>query len=150
MNTVDLALLKTIPETCPAYQARATARAITRYYNACFRPYELTAEQFSLLVGIGGGVSETVAGLASKAGVDATTLSRNIRIMESRGVIESTGGRGRRGKQLSLTAQGWALLTSVIPVWQSAREELSRKMGSEQLSLTTTMMKDLAKTSTSF
>jgi DNA-binding MarR family transcriptional regulator len=69
--------------------------------------------------------------------------------MESRGVIESTGGRGRRGKQLSLTAQGWALLTSVIPVWQSAREELSRKMGSEQLSLTTTMMKDLAKTSTS-
>ena len=80
MNTVDLALLKTIPETCPAYQARATARAITRYYNACFRPYELTAEQFSLLVGIGGGVNETVAeiGRASCRGKSGELGGRRV------------------------------------------------------------------------
>jgi hypothetical protein len=29
MNNIDVALLKTIPEVCPVFQARATARAIT-------------------------------------------------------------------------------------------------------------------------
>ncbi len=51
MNNIDVALLKIIPEVCPVFQARATARAITRYYNACLRPFGLTAEQFSLLMG---------------------------------------------------------------------------------------------------
>ena len=116
MSNIDVTLLKAIPEVCPAFQARATARAITRYYNACFRPFDLTAEQFSLIVGIGGSPNETVAELAARAGVDATTLSRNIRSLESRGIIGSTGGRGRSGKRLMLTGEGWRLLEQVIPV----------------------------------
>lgn len=147
MNNIDAGLLETIPEVCPAFQARATARAITRFYNVCFRPFYLTAEQFSLLVGVGGSPNETVAELAARAGVDATTLSRNIRSLESRGIIDSAGGRGRAGKRLTLTDKGWRLLEEVIPVWQSAKEKLSHLMGSEQLSLTTEMMRQLAKTS---
>jgi DNA-binding MarR family transcriptional regulator len=149
MNNIDMALLTTIPDVCPAFQARAAARAITRYYNACFRPFDLTAEQFSLMVGIGGTPNETVTELAARAGVDATTLSRNIRHLESRGIIESAGGRGRTGKRLTLTEEGWSLLEQLIPVWQSAQKALSRKTGSEQLSLATTMMRSLAKISTS-
>lgn len=149
INNIDVGLLKTIPEVCPAFQARDTARAITRYYNACFRPFGLTAEQFSLLVGIAGTPNETVAELAARAGVDATTLSRNIRSMESRGIIDSAGGRGRAGKRLTLTAEGWRLLEQVIPVWTSVKEKLSHQMGREQLSLTTNMMRSLAKISAS-
>ncbi|MFW7214292.1 hypothetical protein [Enterobacter sp. BNK-22] len=81
--------------------------------------------------------------------MDATTLSRNIRSLESRGIIGSTGGRGRSGKRLMLTGEGWRLLEQVIPVWQSAKQELSQLMGSEQLSLTTKMMKSLARISAS-
>ncbi|AMZ78220.1 MULTISPECIES: MarR family winged helix-turn-helix transcriptional regulator [Enterobacter] len=149
MNNIDVALLKTIPEVCPVFQARATARAITRYYNACLRPFGLTAEQFSLLVGIGGAPNETVAELAARAGVDATTLSRNIGSMVSRGIIDAVGGRGRAGKRLTLTAEGWSLLEQVIPVWKAAMEELSHQMGSEQLSLTTNMMRSLGKATAS-
>ncbi|STD20272.1 marR family transcriptional Regulator [Enterobacter asburiae] len=72
--------------------------------------------------------------------MDATTLSRNIRSLESRGIIDSAGGRGRAGKRLTLTAEGWRLLEELIPVWQSAKEKLSHLMGSEQLGLTTEMM----------
>ena len=133
MNNIDVALLKIIPEVCPVFQARATARAITRYYNACLRPFGLTAEQFSLLVGIGG----------------ATTLSRNIGSMVSRGIIDAVGGRGRAGKRLTLTAEGWSLLEQVIPVWKAAMEELSHRMGSEQLSMTTNMMRSLGKATAS-
>ena len=49
------------------------------------------------------------------------------------------------GKRLTLTAEGWSLLEQVIPVWKAAMEELSHQMGSEQLSLTTNMMRSLAK-----
>ena len=48
-----------------------------------------------------------------------------------------------------LTGEGWRLLEQVIPVWQSAKQELSQLMGSEQLSLTTKMMKSLARISAS-
>lgn len=70
----------TLPESvvpmqreCPAFQARVTARALTRCYNACFRSLGITSEQFSLLVGIGGSHEPTLAELAARAGVDATT-----------------------------------------------------------------------------
>ncbi|MGN5476739.1 MarR family winged helix-turn-helix transcriptional regulator [Cupriavidus basilensis] len=70
--------MKDVAAQCLGFQARATARAITRYYNACFKPLGLTAEQFSLLVGIGAAEGATIVDLADSAGVDPTTLSRNV------------------------------------------------------------------------
>ena len=65
------------------------------------------------------------------------------------GIIDAVGGRGRAGKRLTLTAEGWSLLEQVIPVWKAAMEELSHQMGSEQLSLTTNMMRSLGKATAS-
>lgn len=145
MNEFDPQCLKDIAATCPAYQARVTARAITRYYNACFKPFGLTAEQFSLLVGIGLSEGATVVDLALSAGVDATTLSRNIQNLELRKLVQAEGGRGRAGKRLSLTHSGRDLMAHTLPIWESAKAELSRQMGNDQLVATTEAMTQLAK-----
>ena len=71
MKGFDPESLRDVPEQCPGFQARATARALTRYYNACFKPLGLTAEQFSLLVGIGSDEGATLVVLADRAGVDS-------------------------------------------------------------------------------
>lgn len=129
--TDDSNLYCLIETQCPAFQARATARALTRFYNACFRPLGITAEQFSLLVGIGGSYEPTLAELAARAGVDATTLSRNVKSLEQRTLVYSQGGLGRAGKRLVLTDEGRRLMDAAIVVWERARARLIDVLGEE-------------------
>ncbi|QPC94690.1 MarR family winged helix-turn-helix transcriptional regulator [Mesorhizobium sp. INR15] len=144
MNGFDPERLKLVAADCPGFQARATARAVTRHYNTFFKPLGLTAEQFSLLVGVGSTRSATVAGLAVSAGVDATTLSRNVQNLERRDLVRAEGGRGRWGKQLGLTEAGRRLMAEALPRWELARAELSRRLGKEALQSARRAMLELA------
>ncbi len=145
MSRLDREALRGIAAECPGFQARATARAVTRYYNACFRPLGLTAEQFSLLVGVEAADGATLIDLALSAGIDATTLSRNIQNLESRGWVRAKGGRGRAGKRLSLTNAGRRLLVDALPAWRRAKMELSHRLGDEKLRSVRRAMAELAK-----
>lgn len=145
MNGLNPESLKSVEAECPGFQARATARALTRYYNACFKPLGLTAEQFSLLVGIGAAEGATLVDLADRAGVDPTTLSRNVQTMEGRDLVSATGGRGRAGKRLALTASGRRLMVDAFLVWKSAKAELASRMGDKKLRSARQAMAALAK-----
>ena len=144
MSELELSLLKRVAAECPGFQARATARALTRFYNGCFKPLGLTAEQFSLLVGIGAAHAPSVVDLATSAGVDATTLSRGVQALQRRGLVQAEGGRGRAGKRLSLTLSGLALMTEALPVWERAKVSLSHRLGEATLRATRQAMMDLA------
>jgi len=124
--------LKEIARECPGFQARATARAITRFFNTYFRSLDVTSEQFSLLIGIEASTGITVAELAAQSGVDTTTLSRNVQVLEKRKLVRGTG-RGRAGKQLQLTANGRSLLENAVPLWRQARAELATVLGESGL-----------------
>jgi len=132
-----------IETECPAFQARMTARVLTRYYNACFRPLGLTAEQFSLLVGIGGSHKPSLAELAARAGVDATTLSRSVQSLERNGLVLTHGGRGRRGKRLALTSRGCQLMDEAAKVWERARAQLADTLGEKALTFALNVMSQL-------
>jgi DNA-binding MarR family transcriptional regulator len=137
-------LYRRVETECPAFQARVAARALTRYYNACFRPLGITAEQFSLLVGIGGSHEPTLAELAARAGVDATTLSRNVKSLEQRNLVRNRGGRGRAGKRLVLTDKGRRLMGESMAVWERARARLADALGEETSRVAGSVMSQLA------
>jgi DNA-binding MarR family transcriptional regulator len=145
MSDLDSKFLRLVVAECPGFQARATARAVTRHYNAYFNPLGLTGEQFSLLAGIAVAEGTTLIELAASSGVDATTVSRNVRNVENRGLIRAEGGRGRAGKRLSLTSTGRRLLASALPAWRQATAELGRRLGSRNLRLTRRAIEALAK-----
>ncbi len=142
-------LLTRLPLECLGFQARIAARRLTRYYNRWFRPLELTAEQFSLLVGIATIASSNVGTLAGCAGADATTVSRNVKNLEGRRLVRSTGGRGRGGKLLALTPEGNALLRAALPRWQAARDELARRLGEDAARYAIKSMSSLAEAASS-
>lgn len=144
--TETAGLYRRIETECPAFQARVTARALTRYYNACFRHLGITAEQFSLLVGIGGSHEPTLAELAARAGVDATTLSRSVNSLERRDLVRNQGGRGRGrgGKRLVLTEQGRRLLDQSIAAWERAQLGLAEALGEEASRVAGSVMSRLA------
>jgi DNA-binding MarR family transcriptional regulator len=144
VDAADTESLKRVAAECPGFQVRATARTVTRYYNAHFKPLGLTAEQFSLLVGIGAAEGATLVDLAFGAGVDATTLSRNVQNLEGRDLVRGEGGRGRAGKRLGLTKSGRRLMVEALPVWKSAKAELARRMGDKKLRSAQRAMAELA------
>lgn len=137
-------LYRRIETECPAFLARVTARALTRYYNGCFRPLGITAEQFSLLVGIGGSHEPTLAELAARAGVDATTLSRSVKSLEQRHLVHSHGRQGRAGKRLVLTDRGRRLMDESMATWERARGRLTETLGEEASRIAVTVMSQLA------
>jgi DNA-binding MarR family transcriptional regulator len=137
-------LYRRVETECLAFQARVTARALTRYYNACFRRLGITAEQFSLLVGIGGSHEPTLAELAARAGVDATTLSRSVKSLERRDLVRGLGGRGRAGKRLVLTDAGRQLMDEAMAVWERARVGLAEALGEEASRVARSVMSKLA------
>lgn len=144
MSGFDPEMLRRVAAECPGFQARATARAVTRYYNACFKPLGLTAEQFSLLVGVGAIEGTTLVDLANGAGIDPTTLSRNLQNLEARRLVRSKGGRGRLGKQVRLTPSGRKLIVDTLPLWNLAKAELSSRLGGEKLRSASKLMAELA------
>jgi DNA-binding MarR family transcriptional regulator len=140
------ARLREIATECPGFQARATARAVTRFFNARFRPLDLTAEQFSLLIGIETAPGTTMADLAAESGVDATTLSRNVQNLEKRRLVRGAG-RGRGGKRLELTKRGRRLLEDSIPLWRRAYAELTATLGENKLRSANRAMRAVAEAS---
>jgi len=145
MTPSNPATLRDIPSECPAYQVRAAARVVTRFYNECFKPLDLTSEQFSLLVGIGKSPQTTIAALAGESGADATTLSRNVQNLLNRGLLKAEGQRGRSGKRLGLTTIGRRLLDKALPIWAQARAELAAKLGEKKLDVVRKSLAELSK-----
>ena len=121
--------LAQVAEVCLGYRARVAARLVTRHYNAHFAGIGVTAVQFALLAGIELGNKPTIAALAAQAGSDGTTVTRNIGLLEERGLVIGQGGRGRSGKRLSLTPAGEELLARALPVWRGAYAALLGRIG---------------------
>ena len=144
MGSIDRKALARIAAECPGFQARATARALTRHYNASLRELHLTAEQFALLVGIGAQETPSIVELAASSGLDTTTLSRTVRILEERGLVQSEGGRGRMGKRLQLTPAGELIVADGVSIWRKTVADLTKRVGAARLRAAQLAMAELA------
>ena len=79
--------------TCACYKVRKAARAVTKLYEEVLRPVGLRATQFSLLMATRVLGPVTVVKLAQVMVMDRTTLTRNLQILEKRGLITIKPGK---------------------------------------------------------
>jgi DNA-binding MarR family transcriptional regulator len=71
---------------CSCFAARRTARTITQHYEQHMKPTGITATQFTLLVMLALAGPQPLSRLAGQLGVERTTLTRNLRLLLSRGL----------------------------------------------------------------
>lgn len=116
---------------CFGHRSRMTARAVTRAFNARLRPLELTITQYILLGVLTGAPDLSVASLADRLDLEPSALLRNLRLLEARGLIESRGGRGPRGRRHIVTAAGLALLEAGVSIWNQIQADISEALGGE-------------------
>jgi len=132
-EVLEISKCREIGRVCACFKVRKAARAITKLYDEAFRPIGLRATQCSLLVATRILGPVTVSKLARASVMDRTTLTRNLQILEKRGLIEIRPGKDRREREVILTAAGLRVLATAIPLWEEAQNRVRQGLGEERM-----------------
>ena len=132
MNPTEIGVA--IAEQCLCFRARRTSRAITRLYDDALRPMDLQASQLTLLSAIAaaGDDGQRLNKLAEVLATDATTLSRNLRPLQTRELLAIDRlVSDRRIRLIRLTREGEQVLAEALSRWREANLKLLHALGPE-------------------
>lgn len=119
---------------CNCLKLRRAAQAITRVYDKYLEPSGIKISQYSLLKSIARMEPVNVSDLAVNVRLDRTTLVRNIKLLEEKGLISDLSKEGSRNRQLILSECGKITLMEAIPLWEEAQNYVKQFLGSDDLS----------------
>ena len=123
--------LKHVMTCCAGMRSRTVARKITRLYDEALRPVGITVGQFTMLVGISVAKPTSISHFADGLGMERTTLTRNLKLLEKMKLIEIGPEQHRRARKMTLTPAGERLLEQAYPHWEQAQEALRSRLGTE-------------------
>jgi len=138
---------KVTGKACVCFNLRKASRLLSQVYDQVLKPTGIKVTQFSLMMAVAGNSGITIGKLARPLGMDRTTLSRNARILENKGLIEIGEGEDRREQIFNLTEKGILLLLEVIPIWEEVQKKLAEKMGDKRLNELLSDLRDLVRES---
>ena len=85
--------------------------------------------QFGLVAQIAAAPDDTLGALAERTGLDQSTLSRNLRALETAGLVEiAIADEDQRRRAVWLTEEGARRLQRAIPVWREAHGALEKRL----------------------
>lgn len=128
---------------CLILNTVAAARALLRRHDARLRRFGVTVQQFALLAAVRFYPGESVAGLAQRAFLDRTSLTRNLDLLERKGLVRRVAGAGKV-RLCELTAEGGALLDAIRPEWERARVDLTADLPTQDVATYLAVVRGLA------
>ncbi|MDH3211678.1 MAG: MarR family winged helix-turn-helix transcriptional regulator [Myxococcales bacterium] len=116
---------------CVANRLRMLSRVITGLYEDEFRPIGLTVSQMIILVLTERRKELRAVEIARTLRMDASTVSRNLERMRSRGWLETLPREDDRSRPIRLTTSGRQVLREATLYWESAQAKAVSILGSE-------------------
>jgi DNA-binding MarR family transcriptional regulator len=117
---------------CVCVNLRSAARSVTKLYDEALAPSGLLVTQFSLLRKVSAVGDIALGELAEAAGMEQSTLTRNIRPLLRDGYVRmSARPEDRRTRVVALTAKGRAALARALPLWRSTQKRIIARVGDE-------------------
>jgi DNA-binding MarR family transcriptional regulator len=114
-----------VRDCCLCLYVQRAARALARRFDEALRPIGLTNGQFSLMMSLNRPEPPGMGPVASLLAMDRTTLTAALKPLERRGLVRVTRDLSdRRGRLLSLTPKGVALLAQATPIWERTHLEV--------------------------
>ena len=98
-------------------RVRRAARVVANHFDKHLKPTGLKGTQFTLLNTIFMNPAATIGQLSDVLGLDRTTLNRNLKPLEGKGLIRSGSGKDPRTRTLKLTKEGTKILQNALPYW---------------------------------
>lgn len=111
---------------CHCLAARKRARDLTRRYEAALRPFGLKATQFSILSVLAIKGQTLLTQLARILGLERTTLTRSLGILEANGWVYSRSSEDGRERPIEITGEGLKLLEEAFPHWKKVQDSVSQ------------------------
>lgn len=109
-----------VRDTCLCLHTQRAARALARRFDAALRPLGLTNGQFSLLMALNRPAPVGMQPVARLLAMDRTTLTAALKPLVREGLVAlAVDPADRRGKQMSLTEGGQAVLAAAVPIWRA-------------------------------
>jgi DNA-binding MarR family transcriptional regulator len=113
-------------ESCAGWNSRLAARRITQFLDREMAGEGLTVARVGLMAQIAAAADDRLGALADRAGLEQSTLSRNLRTLEAEGLIEiAVVESDLRRRAVWLTEAGARRLEAAIPVWRKAHAKLA-------------------------
>jgi DNA-binding MarR family transcriptional regulator len=112
---------------CLCLASRRAARAITAAFDRRLRPHGVRATQFTILVMLMLKGPTPLRELARLLGMERTTLTRNLDLLETRGLCESHIAEGSR--IATATDAGRAMVRKAFPAWRASQDAVLASMG---------------------
>jgi DNA-binding MarR family transcriptional regulator len=75
----------------------------------------------------------TLTKLAKMTVTERTTLSRNLTILEKKGLVLIEPGEDRRERQVSITKRGQEVLLEAMPLWEAAQAHIEQGLGGDRM-----------------
>lgn len=118
-----------VRDSCLCLHVQRAARALARRYDEALRPLDLTNGQFSLMMALSRRSPVSLTGLAHFLGMDRTTLTAHLKVLERRQLVACRPDPAdRRVRRPALTAAGRTLLNAALPLWEEAQGETEARL----------------------
>jgi DNA-binding MarR family transcriptional regulator len=117
---------------CACATSRQLARVLTQLYDSRLRSTGLEAPQFALMMTLAKQGPCGPVDLGRRYALDKTTVSRNLKLLERKGWIESSAATDKRKREFILTASGRKQLAAAKPHWRKAQNLLRTSMSAKQ------------------
>lgn len=123
---------RALVESCAGWNSRLAARRITQFLDGELAASGLGVAQLGLMAQIATAADDTLGALARSTGLEQSTLSRNLRTLESQGLIEiAVVESDLRRRAVWLTEAGARRLEAAIPLWRKAHAKLERRLSAD-------------------
>lgn len=129
-----------VDKTCANANLRRAARSSTQMYDQFLVPSGLQITQFTLLVSCAIAGPVPITNLADVLVMDRTTLARNLKPLEKRGLVKISEGKDRRVRLVELREKGYDVLMKALPLWRNAQLQIEKGFGKARL---TGLLQDL-------
>ena len=116
---------------CFCLASRQAARKITRLYDSYMQGSGVRATQFTILSQLMLRGEMPIGKLASLLGMERTTLSRNLTLLEGKGWISISAGDDPRARMIEITTQGRSLVRRGFPYWSKAQAHIGKLLGAD-------------------
>ena len=119
---------------CACEALRRTSRAVTSHYQEALAGTGVRPAQLPILVAVRLMGRAPVTALAERLGLDRTTLSRNLAILEAEGTVTLVDDEeDRRVRRVVLTDAGRVRLEPAYRRWRQAQSQVADAFGPERL-----------------
>jgi DNA-binding MarR family transcriptional regulator len=119
-------------QECLNMRARLVSRVVSGIFDDALREIGVKSSQLDILAAIASTAPVRRTDIGRYMHLDASTLTRNLRVMETNGWIEDVPeAADGRGAPVRLTDDGENLLERALPAWREAQRAATQTLGRE-------------------